>query len=411
MSSSSRVDVTLGRDMRKTLIVSVVLLVVVVGTAVALLREDDLGPIPSVEALRSEGFAVWPQDTLDEAMVACDAAEAWRLDAEQTALQFARDVLRYPEPFVNDVGRTTNSSRYLVNTDGIRGLFLGSLVELRRYDRCWFIVGAEARESAIFPTVSFIHRSDRPHLVLDPVGETRVGYGRWSTEVEARRQVVLRLPDLQSDATGHVMSDSRNARGIVTNIGASPLGFVPDPAAGAVDALGANQIEAIAGICRSGDSFRSPRAAIRDFVEWTLSDQLAIQGGYPTFRRKLVEHLVGDRWLIVADDARLTASVPNLGKRCWRLESLGPPGRQLIRSLHAGGSVATIDLRWGRATEATVILGSARGGDSWALRRISGPVTVFELFSHPSNEPFYVSVVLYRDGHVLSAQHSWYEAT
>lgn len=216
--------------MKRSVLVGLVLLVLGAGTAAILLRDDkDSAPLPTRETLRKEGFAVWPQDTVDEATTACLDAEAWQLNPEQTALRFAREVLIYPEPFVDAIDPTSNSVRYLLNTRQVQGVFLGSVLDLKRYDRCWYIVRAESREDPFFDTVDFTLRGDQPYLVIEAGGlaETHVGYGTWDRLIEnPSKRIVLKLPALETDATGHVMSMSRNRKGIVTGIAALPLGFV-----------------------------------------------------------------------------------------------------------------------------------------------------------------------------------------
>lgn len=384
-----------------------------VAAAAVMLRSEESGPIPSRETLRRDGFAVWPQDTRDEAMAACDAAQGWQLDPKQTAERFARDVLGYPNPDASAIDPTANAVRYLLNASGVRGVFLGSVVDVRRYGRCWFIVHAENREDSVFETVGFVHRGERTDLVLGSIGplpgtEAHVGYGTWDYGIEQPAgQTLVQLPELESDATGHIMFVSRNERGVATGIGANSLGFVPEPATGTTTQIEPEELVGNPELCTS--EFRRPQAVIRDLYEWTLNEHLQVVKGYPTYERRRVRHLPGNRWRLIADDAKLEARVVKVGRRCWELGSLDPTGKPPVRSLFVDDSTITLDLHWGRADAASIALGSPSGADSWDLRRVEGAVTLFHSDADPHEEPFYVSVVLYKDSHVVSAGHSWYQ--
>jgi hypothetical protein len=232
---------------KRTVVISLSVLVLLgAAVTVALVKNDDRAPMPSEDELRTKGFAVWPEDTLDEGMDSCEHAQAWQLDPQETAFRFAREVLKYPDPQMNTdpVSQSTTQIRYLMGSNGVRGdgVFLGAVIDVKKYDRCWFIVNAEDREDAAFDEVSYRHQGGRIWLVVHHRGliETEVGYGAWE-----RRSVPLasrgiapappqpgaessfRLPRLDPDATGHIMSLTRNERGIAIGIAARPLGFVP----------------------------------------------------------------------------------------------------------------------------------------------------------------------------------------
>lgn len=225
------------------MVVLSVLILLGAAAAVALLRNDDRAPLPPQYELRTHGFAVWPEDTVAEAMDACEQAEAWRLDPKATAFRFAREVLKYPEPQLNTnpIDPTPSKVRYLIGSDRVRGVFLGSVLDLRKYDRCWFIVRAENREDTFWDKISFRERDGNTYLVLDAggLGQTEIGYGTWERVIEHPRTQdgsgpfstktrVLRLPEFGSDVTGHVMPLTRNDDGIATGIAAKPLGFIPN---------------------------------------------------------------------------------------------------------------------------------------------------------------------------------------
>jgi hypothetical protein len=226
-----------------------VLVVVSAGTAAVLIVGDDAlppAPLPRDEQLRTSGFAVWPQDTLAEGLDACETPESWRLDPQETAFEFARKVLKYPDPELNTgaIRQSETKVRYLIGSQGVRGVgvFLGSVIDVKRYDRCWFVVNAEDREGAAFDKISFRHQSSDIWLVVHHRGliETEIGYGGWERRLvplasrgippappQPGAESSVRLPALDPDATGHIMSLTRNEQGIVIGVAARPLGFVP----------------------------------------------------------------------------------------------------------------------------------------------------------------------------------------
>lgn len=133
-------------------------LLVVVGAALIWLPLDGGGPVPSATSLATYGFAVWPEDTLEEGMAACRRGEAWRRDPQEIARRFATAVLQYPEPEVGDNKPVDNHVRYLINSLRMGGLSLGSVLDLRRYGDCWFVVGGIPREGDLGATIAFVQR-------------------------------------------------------------------------------------------------------------------------------------------------------------------------------------------------------------------------------------------------------------
>jgi hypothetical protein len=203
--------------------------VLFVGSAIAsVLRSNaSTAPLPSPADLRTDGFAVWPEDTVQEGMEACREAETWRLDPLRTAFRFTRDVLEYPAPTLNaeagDVSR--QDLRFIIGSEGVRGVFLGSVIDVRKYGRCWFVVRLQPREGGYVPSVRVTRREGDPQIVLQSTAdEMRVGYGRWARSIRGGSRVVLDLPALEPDATGHVMALSRYRQ--VFDGSATPLGFL-----------------------------------------------------------------------------------------------------------------------------------------------------------------------------------------
>ena len=403
--------------MRRTLVVglSVLLLLGGVAAAALLLRNGDRAPLPSEDELRTSGFAVWPEDTVAEGMDACRKAESWRLDPSMTALRFAREVLRYPEPSLSVNGEITTKVRFFVRTRGVGGgVFLGSVVDLVKHDRCWFVVDVEPREDAWSNTVSFVYRSGGPHLVIKTTGErTEVGYGSWQQSVVGREQVLLDLQGVESDATGHVIS---LFCGRVCAASAWTLGFVPEPATTEVAPLDIEELTHTPGVCRMG--FHSQLKALVELYSMTAEKFTGVHNGKPMvgnvkvkglhhLHRVGIKSLGGSRWSLTAEGADLESRVVPVN-RCWSITSIDDTERDVLRSLHVDDESLTFDLRWGGATSATVTLGNRRGAGRWQFQRLSGPITVTGISPQVLEEPFNLRILL-RDGRTTeSHESSWY---
>lgn len=369
---------------------------------------DPSGPFPSAETLRTRGFAAWPVDTVAEARSECAAAEGWRLDARATATRFARDVLGYPEPTAGETfGEERHHFRLLIGTRGVERLFLGSALELDRYGRCWYVTEGVPREGDLGATLGFVYRDGRPHLLLGhalglPHGS--VGYGGWETEIDAgARQTVTPLPALDEDATGHVIYTAPDDDGISEGVGARPLAPVPAapkrPPAPDLHAAAAVQDPAVCRIAPS--SRRSPKAVIRYLYEWTFPELLEQRSGFPHYERRRFRHLGGDRWRVLVDDAALDATIPRVAGRCYALVSIEPvEGDPPLRAVRIEEDGVTFDVDWDGGDEVTFGFASAADGVGGTLARVREQVT---FAAAPGGGPCFARVVLYDDGHVLSA--------
>lgn len=399
--------------MRRLLIV-VAALAVAGGAAVAVLGRDPSGPFPPAAELRFRGFAAWPVDTVEEAEAECATPEGWRLDARATALRFARQILRYPEPHAGDAsGEQVHRARLLIGSDATRDLFLGSVLELARFGRCWYVTGGAPREGDVLATLGFVYRDGRPHLLLGhfPVlPEGFVGYGDWETEIEGgARQTVTWMPELEPGATGHAIYTRPDARGVSESVGVRTLGHVPPPPEGPpAEPLGVADVVDDPEVCRIDSSpSRSPERLIRYLYEWTFDDLLEQVDGYARYERRGFRHLGGDRWRLVVDDAVLIARIPEIAGRCYKLVSMRPAGTSPpLRRLWVGDEAVTFELDWREGDEATVAAGTASAGLGGTLERIDERVTFpRDAEPPPAGVPTYARVVLYEKGHVVSAYY------
>ena len=387
------------------------------GAAAALLTKDDPAPYPSEDELRAGGFAVWPEDTVAEAMDACADAESWRLGSAETALRFANDVLRYPRPHVtHTIDRGPGTFRYFVNTRGPASDRLPMLIDVRKYDRCWFVVGATPREGGWPATLTYVHRSGQPHVAVKSTGErTEVGYGSLETSVDGTEQAVLDLSEVEPGATGHVISFSCRQ---VCDASAWTLGFVPEPATADVAKLTLDESKRGRGVCRS-DRYNTRLGALTTLYASTVEEPIETSYGKPKvgkvvirseaqLRRLGIQPLGRDLWSFTVDGTDLVAHVVFLKDRCWKVLSIDDPDNDVLRSLKVGDDSLTLHLRWGEATSASVSFGSWRGGDSWEFERLDDPITVTGLISRPAEAPFHVFVSLHDGRRLVSHETSWY---
>lgn len=398
--------------MRRIALLLALVLMVGGAAAVLLLRREPGGPFPSEEHLRTRGFAAWPVDTVAEAEDECADPEEWRLDARATAIRFARDVLRYPAPgagesYVDDDHR----ARLLVGSDDVPGVFLGSMLELARFGRCWYVTSGMPREGELGATLGFVYREGRPYLLLGSPGDVppgSVGYGEWETEIHPKlRQGIVDMPELPAGATGHAIYTRPGEEGVSEIVGARSLGFVPpEPTGPPAEPLSVAEVVDNPNLCRIESSpYKSPERVIKELYRWTFDNLLHQVDGYPTYQRKRWRHLGGDRWRLVVDDAVLVARIPEIAGRCYQLVSLTPVGRDSpLRRLWVADAGVTFGIDWGGGDDASLAFGVGFDGRGATLRQFRETVTFpREGPPQPRDVPTYARVVLYKDGHVVSA--------
>ena len=402
--------------MRRSIIIGLSLLVLLGAVVVVLLRNEDSGPLPSAKELRTNGFAVWPEDTLDEGMEACQDAESWRLDPQETAFRFTREVLKYPDPGLNTgpIGdeESPNKIRYIIGSKGVRGVFLGSVIDVRKYDRCWFVVHLEPREGGGLPSIGALYSGEDLRLVMRLVWpDVRIGFGSWEKKVEGERgQIVLDVPDLEeANATGHVMALAPFRQ--VLDGSASPLPGIPDPASGEVTDVPLREVSQTPRIC-GDDPYRHPNSAIEDLYTFTLRSPVGRRDDRITFPRgEGAKPLSRHRWLLRVDGIELEARIPELRGGCRRVLSIDDGGPRILRSIRVSGDHFTFELDWRKATSAELWLLSASGrggGGTWRFEPFDGPLTLSAYQPVPTNEPFHVTIILRDEGKVVGAERRWY---
>ncbi|MDQ4025671.1 MAG: hypothetical protein M3217_09325 [Actinomycetota bacterium] len=396
---------------------ALVLFAIAAGAVAAwFLTRDESAPFPTPGYVRVHGLAAWPADTVEEATEECARGEEWRRDAEQTAVRFAEEVMGYPEPTAEDYTQEepSRTARFLMNTKGIRRVFLGSLLELRRYGYCWYVVDGEPREGGPpASAVVFAHLDGRTSIVLGSRAGTpaaRIGFGDWDVSVAAvRGPTVVDIPLIDGSTTGHaIYLDPK--RGISEGVGIDTLGAIPPPPEGPpAEPVAAPSASGCGATSYAG---KSPRKIIRELRRGVLFNQVLKSSGYPSYERKAARPLGGGRWRIEADRAALYATFRS-ERGCSRLLSLRPArGAAPLRRLWVDALGATVDLAWGRRTEAHVQIGTARTGAGGVVTRINQPLTFPWSNGAPeSGEPVDAFVTLYDDGHIVAASYGLYSGS
>jgi hypothetical protein len=379
---------------------------VLLGAAAAatVLSNDPTAPWPSEDELRTAGFAVWPQDTVEEAERSCEQADAWQLDPEQTALRFVQEVFAYPEEELRASAITEpvseNEKQFLVTADGED---LGSSVFVTKYGACWFVVRAEPREGAFFPSIGYSRNATRLIVYTGGV-PAHVGYGRTDVDIPSDQdQSVIDISE-EPPTTGHVVS-----AGTAYPFGNSIVAIATDPFREMTD----EQVTATKGVCDHEESFRNAHLALEDLLTFDLSRRvvsassrdLVLAGGDTVRKRR------DDRWAIKLGAVQLTAHAQAIKPGCWRVIAIDDDRpSSALTSLRAIRDTAAFRVRWGKATSADVTLSSARGSQQWTFGRFKRPISVwtFEDKSLGPKGPFEVTVVL-RDGkRIVEAERAWY---
>src|SRR5688572_10713927 len=89
------------------------------------------------------GFAVWPEDTVEEGREACltrSDTEGWRKTDIDVALRYAEDVLGYPAPYTDQESPPLSEMRWsnvIVYDERMKGIALGTVIATRRFGSCW----------------------------------------------------------------------------------------------------------------------------------------------------------------------------------------------------------------------------------------------------------------------------------
>jgi hypothetical protein len=394
---------------------------------VARSRGDAGVPFPSDASTRRLGFAVWPEDTVDEARAACEERaddQPWRLSAVDTTLTFGRERLGYDEAEVMAELTTVQDDSaevWLVDP----GIDLPNIFYLRKADDCWFITGADPREGQQ-PDVAFSHGSAGTTMHIDAPIFVEAGFGGRieRTSRHSGRPFAWSLPEPVS-SEGHYLTVGYDRQGRAETVAARALPPPPRPRTGTVvlprragpiwkDLVARGDRRA----CRAQFWTKSsPRGAVNWLLSWFF-DEAMPSGPYPDVLRVGPRGKIGDRvrlvkhsnvrWSLIVDDVRYDVVLDRVFPKCWPVRSITARGRpQILRRVWADTGGVTMDVRWGAARRGQFSLdyGGAVGSQAlgW-IHRIPSPFTLYVHGEHPRDLPGYVSAILFRGGRIVNAQ-------
>lgn len=389
----------------------------VAGSVALVITGRSSGPWPSERHVLLHGLAAWPADTRAEAEAECSKADDWRRDAAATIERFASRVLRYPDP-IFDLPSQANPHRReaLVTTRNSKSLFLGSLVEVQRLGRCWYVVNGEPREGESYLDLAYQPGADSSTVIVHSKGgfpQTEIGWGEWERDIhftEPRNQIVMEVPARAASQPGHYMLTYGGDNDVSEMVDMDLLGAIPPVAANRLSLHDLPERTGEGGLCKLPDRNRRGPPRLINRVVSTLGNGASSGVAYPPPYELEKTKLRATRWRVQADAADLDVHITRVGNRCWVLDSVSPRnGGRVIKEVRLGPSSLTLDLAWGRGDKANISYGPAVFPERTEFQRIDGPFTL--RYVRETNElPLAVFVTIYRNGRVLSAERHLFRA-
>lgn len=379
-------------------------------------------PFPSDADIARNGFAVWPVDTPAEAREECDGAPGWRTDPKEVALRFASEVMGYPDPGIDsDLNSHKHIFRALVNSRGVKGVFLGSMLEVSQFGECWYLTEGQPREGG--DGINVVTTDDSTKLVV-PTGccgqVVEVGWGDWIERLESkeRREVLLDIPDEAKGAPGHYLITDFDEDGISEGVRALPLPAIPDgPKKQALQPLDVGPRPEDKKLCRMAWARREKLPQIIRDLRRIFSDGLKLDGGYLRFDSRSQRRLGSDlEWRLGLDEADFRLSFSRVDERCWIIRSIVPRGQRIIRSVSADERSFTFDLDPARAHKVLLYFGVGGEVSSGSVRTRAVFRRPFRVARGsdvpPRNEdlPAFVLAITYRGGNMYSAEYRLFDS-
>lgn len=405
----------------------IVALVLTGGVATALLLPEEPGAFPTDEEIARTGFAVWPVDTPEEAREECAQAQDWRKDAPEVALRFASDVLRYPNPTVDDdfVPEDEDTYRTLIYSPDMPGVFLGSVLVLERFGECWYVTEGMPREDdRAIDVVTF----EAATKLLVPIGccgsVVEVGWGDWTHTIRSRdrtdgsNEVLVDIPAEAKGGPGHYIVMDFD-QGVSEVVGARTLPPLPtDEGAVPLAQIDIGRRPDDPRLCRMTWARREhPERIIRELRSGTFKSGLAFtKSGYLRYDRASQRGLGSNfEWRLRLDEAVMRISLSRAADRCWLLRSIEPRRAPLIENVSAAFNSFTYDLDPGRATKIVVYYGL--GGEaqraSVATKELLGPPWSVsrgpDFVDGDEGLPAFALVMAYRYGNLHSVEYRLFE--
>jgi hypothetical protein len=388
-------------------------------------------PYPSEEEVARHGFAIWPEDTVQEAQQACGEHaddQPWRLSAEETAVKFAKRILSHRNPVVDDEMSDfeDDHARLWLYADEV---FLSNIVELRRAGVCWYITFGEPRESGYVIPPVFTQEAQGVRVYFDssrgPNGFGQIGFGQHSETYKPGEGPSIRsslLPDEVLDDEGHVLYLGWDRNSAETVDGDK---LPPPPEIGAGEEIfPVGERFSWEDTPRDGRTIRcrrslwsasSPRAVLNSVLQWEFG-RATPSGPYPDVwkvgrrgwigKRIYISRLDKETWNLRIDDVPYRFVAEQATENCSALSLLRP--REKKRPLEEAfwnDTGTTVDFLWQNAGRADLSV-SHRGNDAGALMHDVAPSqgTFYRSqYRERSQRPGLIFVILSEKGRYVNA--------
>jgi hypothetical protein len=386
-----------------------------------LVRDLLVDELPSGVDVRRTGFAIWPQDTVEEARAAC-SRQGSSASAVATAERFASSFLATKDPAFWDVAVDPPTARVSLQDPSIGSeLYFG--VALRKLDRCWYVTSVQDRNAEMTEEVTAGYAGPERNRKMwvnirpDPYSghqafRGEIGLGGATRRVDSigaspdgTAQFTLPVPDAERPSGHFIVSDAESPA--EAGFGA-PVGSPPTLAGRVLPPTGKRSRRAVGRAARAendcGFEYWTPGERARA----TVHAQLGTWPGRLS-RRTLKKQPNGD-WSVAADGVRATFDFWRVRKGCWLLGRIQPTeGSERVESVSVVNDRFVFDLRWGRAEEAYLEFGFGFHDTYGMVRRIRGPIVVMDDDYPPGvrlgrRRLGHYQVVFYRGGRVVNVE-------
>lgn len=387
-------------------------------------------PFPSEEEVQATGFAVWPEDTVEEAQEACTEHsddQPWRLSPTATAKQFAKKILKHKNPYVDleatDIGQ--HDARVWLYADEVD---LSNIVELRRADVCWFITFGEPRESGESLNPVFVQEDGDLKVYFEHSTRTskdfdELGFGEHTKTFSAGERPFRRswvLPE-GTDAEGHVLHLNWHRHSAET---VSARKVPPPPEMG-----GGERVFPVGEhfswqeipenerrrTCRwSAHSGRSPRGVLNELLQWRFNRAMP-SGPYPDVlhvgrrgwigNHVFIAKLDEGAWNVRIDGISYRVAFSQATDDCWSLDKIRPRNKaRPIEEVFYDETSATMDFNFQKAGSfsGTVQYGQD-GGTALVHDDVPSRVAFYRAESDDEVSPGLLFVTLLKRGKYVNA--------
>ena len=404
-------------------------LILVLAAAGSAWAQDPSPPFPTPEEVADRGFAVWPEDTLEEGQQACaqrTEADSWRLSPEGVAERFAAQMMNHPdpqsEPELSEVEAT--SARIWIHPPNE----LATIFTVEKFGDCWFITFIEHRE---FADVAFTYSNDGAATTahLGPgFGLLELGFGGEQRQKPHGERAVLHWTlGEEAASSGHYSEVYFRDNGVGTLALADALPPPPQPQAGTQVYPAADgpiwddvRAEGDAVRCRYQPySAREPERVVNNLLAWQFYAAMP-SGPYPDVLHKGEDGPIGKRveryrksnrrWVLIVDDVRYEVRLAKVMERCWAIQRLEAPALDDVLSrAWVNGDQATVETheQWGNAG-----VGLLYGSEGVALMSrptLGVAMTDADIGSYSDNDfdrdsPGVIDTFLLKKGRYVNAQ-------